>query len=139
MRFGDLQTGMEMPARARLVTREDVKAYADVGGDQNPLHQDDGFARSVGFQRVIAHGMFTMGHLAQCLVDWLGDRASVDRLKVQFRVPVFMGETIVAGGRVKNLDAEGRTASIELWVTVDRAGVPEYAIRRGEADVSFAE
>ena len=54
------------------MTGEDVKAYADVGGDQNPLHQDDAFARAVGFDGIIAHGMFTMGHMAACVVGWAG-------------------------------------------------------------------
>ena len=56
----DVSVGEQLPELRRVVTREDVKAYADAGGDRNPLHQDDAFARSVGFDGVIAHGMFTM-------------------------------------------------------------------------------
>ena len=87
------------------MTREDVRAYADAGGDQNPLHQDDDVARMVGFPGIIAHGMFTMGHLGACVSTWAGDPANVVRLSAQFRAPVFMGEQIVAGGRVRSLDA----------------------------------
>ena len=47
--FGSLEVGAELPRLSRVVTREDVKAYADAGGDHNPLHQDEAFARSVGF------------------------------------------------------------------------------------------
>ena len=137
VRFEELAAGDEMPALARVVTREDVKAYADVGGDQNPLHQDDAFARSVGFDGIIAHGMFTMGHMAQCLVDWLGDPAPIARLKAQFRTPVSMGDSIVAAGRVKSVDPQARTAVLELWVSVERDGAVEYPIRRGEAEVRF--
>ncbi len=133
--FDELSIGDEMPARSRLVTREAVRAYADAGGDQNPLHQDEDFARSAGFEGIIAHGMFTMGHLAQCLVDWIGDPSPLARLKAQFRAPVFMGETIVAGGRVNALDAATRTARLDLWVTVGRNGGTEHAIRRGEAEI----
>ncbi len=84
------------------MTPEDVKAYADAGGDQNPLHQDDAFARSVGFDGIIAHGMFTMGHMAACVTAWAGgDPAAILEVSAQFRAPVFMGEEIVAGGRVR--------------------------------------
>ena len=114
-----------------------MKAYADAGGDRNPLHQDDAFARSVGFDGIIAHGMFTMGHMAQCLVDWLGDPAPIARLKAQFRAPVSMGDTIVAAGRVRSVDPETRTAVLELWVSGERDGVVGYPIRRGEAEVRF--
>jgi acyl dehydratase len=135
VRFADLSIGYEVPKLARSVTREDVERYADASGDRNPLHLDDGFARSVGFPGIIAHGMFTMGHLAHCLTDWLGDPSALCRMDVQLRAPVFLGDVIVAGGRVKALDREARTTVLDVWVTVDRNGTVEYPIRRGEAEV----
>lgn len=137
LRFEDVVEGAQLPGCDRVVRREDVMAYAEAGGDRNPLHQDDAFARAAGFDGIIAHGMFTMGHLAQCLVDWLGDPSPITRLRVTFRSPVFMDETIHAGGRVKRVDPEMRTATIDLWVTVDRHGSLEHPIRRGEADLRF--
>lgn len=137
-RFEDVAVGTELPTLAKVVTREDVKAYADASGDQNPLHQDDAFARSLGFPGIIAHGMFTMAHLASCVVGWLGDPAALARLRVQFRAPVFMGETIVAGGTVRSLDAATRRAIVDVWVTVERDGAIEHAIRRSEAEVQLA-
>jgi acyl dehydratase len=139
VRLEDLHVGDQLPPLARTVTREDVRAYADAGGDQNPLHQDDDVARMVGFPGIIAHGMFTMGHLGACVAAWAGDPANVVRLSAQFRAPVFMGEEIVAGGRVRSLDSETRTAVAELWVTVERGGEAEFAIRKGEAEVRFPE
>jgi acyl dehydratase len=135
MRFDDVTVGDQVPALAREVTREDVRRYAEVSGDHNPLHQVDEVARRAGFPGIIAHGMFTLGHLASCLVAWTGDPAAVMRLRASFRSPVAMGETIVAGGRVRALDPEARTAVLDLWVTVDRDGVTEYPLRKGEAEV----
>ena len=136
-RFEDLRVNAELPSLSRTVIREDVRVYADVGGDQNPLHQDDDIARSVGFPGIIAHGMFTMGHLATCVAAWAGGPANILRLSAQFRAPVFMGAEIVAGGRVRAIDEDTRTATVELWVTVDRDGSTEFAIRKGEAEVRF--
>ena len=65
--------GEELPELRRVVTAVDVAAYADAGGDRNPLHLDDAFARSVGFDGVIAHGMFTMGHMATAVTEWAGE------------------------------------------------------------------
>jgi len=134
-RFEDVTQGDELPELRRIVTREDVKAYADVGGDQNPLHQDEAFARSVGFPGIIAHGMFTMGHLGACLSAWAGGPEAIGRMTASFRAPVFMGEELVAGGRVKSLDSEARTATLETWVTVERDGTTEFPIKRGEATI----
>ena len=138
-RFEDLAVGDDVLSVSRVVTSDDVKRYADASGDQNPLHQDEDFARSVGFPGIIAHGMFTMGHLARSLTDWLGDPSRLKRLSVQFRAPVFMGETIVAEGRVKSLDPQTRTAVVDVWVRVERGGTTEYPIRKSEAVVGFAD
>ena len=135
--FEAVEAGAELPTLSRIVTREDVRAYADAGGDHNPLHVDDAFARSVGFDGIIAHGMFTMGHMAACVVGWAGHGAEVRRITAAFRSPVSMGETIVAGGRIRSVDHDERTVTIETWVTVDRDGREEFPIKRGEAVVRF--
>jgi acyl dehydratase len=132
---GEVSIGQELPELRRVVTREDVRAYADAGGDQNPLHQDDAFARSVGFDGVIAHGMFTMGHMAACVVAWAGDAAAVTGISAQFRATVSMGQEIVAGGRVRAVDPATGTATLELWVSSERDGMQEWPIKRGEATV----
>lgn len=139
VRFEDLAVGDDVLSVSRVVTSDDVKRYADASGDQNPLHQDEDFARGVGFPGIIAHGMFTMGHLATSLTDRLGDPSCLKRLAVQFRAPVFMGETIVAEGRVKALDPRTRTAVLDVWVRVERGGTTEYPIRKSEAVVGFTE
>lgn len=134
-----IEVGTELPTRSRIVTAEDVKAYAEAGGDANPLHQDEAVARAAGFPGIVAHGMFTMGHLAACIAEWGGGPERVRRLSSQFRAPVFMGEEIVAGGRVKSVDAERAVAVVECWVTVEREGRTEWPIKRGEAEVLLNE
>jgi acyl dehydratase len=136
--FEDVRIDDELPELARVVTRDDVRAYAEASGDRNPLHLDDEIARAAGFDRAIAHGMLTMGHLASALVAWAGDESAVRHMRVQFRAPVLVEETIVAGGRVRALDAERRTATLEVWVWVERDGLREWPIRRSEAEIVLA-
>ena len=138
VRFDDVNVGDELPPMEKVVRREDVKAYADASGDQNPLHQDDDFARSVGFPGIIAHGMFTMAHLTTSLARWAGDPAALKRIRVQFRAVVHMDETIVAGGRVVAKDPDTKRVTLDVWVGVDRAGVSEYPIKRSEAQIELA-
>ena len=138
VKFADVKVGDEIPVRTKVVKREDVKAYADASGDQNPLHQDDNFARSVGFPGIIAHGMFSMAHLTKAITDWLGDPGTLKRIKVQFRAPVFMDETLVAKGSVKSVDPETKTATLLVSAEVDRAGETQWAIKNSEAIVQLA-
>jgi acyl dehydratase len=135
MRAAEVTVGAEVPELRRVVTREDVLAYAEVIGDRNPLHRDDGFARSVGFPGVIAHGMFTMGHMAAAVVAWAGHPAAVESVSAQFRAPVFLGDTIVAGGRVRAVDTVTGVAELETWVSVERDGRVEWPVKKGAARV----
>jgi acyl dehydratase len=135
LRLEDLSVGDAIPSLDRIVTARDVKAYADAGGDQNPLHRDDAFARSVGFDGIVAHGMFTMGHMAACLTRWAGEEATVTRISAQFRSPVYMDDRITAGGRIRDIDREARSVMVELWVTLERDGATEFPIKRGEATI----
>ncbi len=138
VRFEDVRVGDEIPPLSKVVRREDVKAYADASGDQNPLHQDDAFARSVGFPGIIAHGMFTMAHLTTALTTWLGDPRALLRTNVQFRAVVFMDDTMVARGRVESLDESTRRARLSVWVEVERGGRTERPIKNSEAEVQLA-
>ena len=138
VRFEDLSIGDEIPALDRVVRRQEVKAYADASGDQNPLHQDDAFAQSVGFPGIIAHGMFSMAHVATTLTDWLGDPSALLRLEVKFRAVVFMGETLVAKGQVAALDPDTRRATLNVWVELQRDGKREVPIKGSTAVVQLA-
>jgi acyl dehydratase len=133
--FDDVRVGDKLPEVPRRITQDDVRAYADASGDQNPLHQDDEVARAAGFPGTIAHGMFTMGHLASAIVSWTGSEDALSRIHVQFRAPAVVGETIVAGGEVTALDAARRSATLDVWVRIERDGAMVWPIRRSEAEV----
>ena len=132
-----LAVGDEIPSLSKVVEREEVLAYADASDDRNPLHLDDEFARSAGFDGMIAHGMFTMAHLTTCLTNWLGDPAALKSIRVLFRSPVAMGDTIVAGGKVTAIDPDAGRATLDVWVQIERGANtnPGFGIRRSRAVV----
>jgi len=131
--FDAVNVGDEVFSVPKVVKREDVKAYADASGDQNPLHQDDDFARSVGFPGIIAHGMFSMAHLVTALKDWVGDPAALRSISVQFRAVVYMDETLVARGRVASKDEGSGEVTLDLWADVERDGETIKAIKNSRA------
>ncbi|HYZ10982.1 MAG TPA: MaoC/PaaZ C-terminal domain-containing protein [Actinomycetota bacterium] len=132
-----LEVGQEVFEAAKIVRREDVKAYADASGDQNPLHQDDEFARSVGFPGIIAHGMFSMAHLAKAVKDWVGSPAALRSLSVQFRAVVYMDETVVAKGKVAAIDPSSGDVTLDVWAEVERDGQRVLAIKNARAVVNL--
>ena len=51
-----IAVGTTLPEEIVYLDRALLKAYADASGDQNPIHQNEEFALSVGLPNVIAHG-----------------------------------------------------------------------------------
>ena len=104
------------------VVRDTLVAYADASGDQNPIHQDEEFARSVGLPDVIAHGMWTMGASATVVTDWAGDAGRVVEFGTRFTKPVVVpvsGNEIVVQGVVKAVDAETGLVTIDVSTTCE--------------------
>jgi len=72
------------------INRALVKSYADASGDQNPIHQNEEFAVSVGLPNVIAHGMLTMALVGKYLSDLAGGPARVLEFSARFTKPVIV-------------------------------------------------
>jgi acyl dehydratase len=102
------------------VSRDTLVGYADASLDQNPIHQDESFARSVGLPDVIAHGMWTMGASGTVVADWAGDAGRVVEFGTRFTKPVVVpvtGNEIVVEGVVKAVDAETGRVTVDLTTT----------------------
>jgi acyl dehydratase len=128
-----LNPGDVLETQTYAVTRADLVRYAGASGDQNPIHQDESVARSVGLPGVIAHGMFTMALAARAVADWT-DGATVVELGCKFTNPVVVpadGDvTISVGGTVKS--AEDGLVALALEVTCDGQkvlGMPKAVVR----------
>jgi len=111
----NLSVGQELATKSYPINRALLKQYADASGDQNPIHQDEAFAKSVGLPDVIAHGMLTMALAGKYLSDISGSVA-VKEFSAKFIkpvvVPVNQEVELVVSGKV--LEIEGGLAKIEL-------------------------
>ena len=109
-----------------VVARETLVAYANASGDQNPIHQDEDFAKSVGLPDVIAHGMWTLGAAGSVVEEWAGDGGRVVEFGTRFTKPVVVpqgGGEVEVSGVVKSVDEDSRRATVELTATSEGAKV----------------
>ena len=125
--YEDAPVGLTYNTGGLLLTETHIVQFAGLSGDFFDVHMDDDFARSVGFDRRIAHGL-----LGLILVDGLKNRAekrfaAVASLSWQwnFRAPLYAGERI--SGRLtvtdKRLTKRGDRGILTLSVQVlNRAG-----------------
>lgn len=93
--FDDIAVGDRCMSTRLTVTQTHIVGFAGLTGDFNPLHMDAEFAKSVGYDTTIAHGM--LGHaLSTGLRSAIDDWAIMAFLQTQrsFRKPIFAGDTV---------------------------------------------
>lgn len=120
-----LELGTEaQPKEFGPLTREMFVRYAGASGDFNPIHYDEGFARSAGFPTVFSQGMHQAALLAGFAVDWLG-AGTVRRFQVRFREQVWPDDVLTCRGTVTGIeDLEGgRLVTVDLSCTRQTGGV----------------
>lgn len=90
--------------RTMTVTEEHVQMYANITGDQNPLHFDESFVKKTNFKRLVAQGGITTGLLhALVAMDMPGPGTVFLNQHWQFTEPVFIGDTITAEAEVVSI------------------------------------
>ena len=80
---------------SRSVSADDVRAFADVSGDDNPLHLDPDYAATTPFGEPIVHGAFLLGIVSKVLGrDYPGPGSVAVSLSAKFLRPVPVGSEI---------------------------------------------
>ena len=116
----------------REITDEDIRAFAELSGDVNPVHLDDDFARTTRFGRRIAHGMLGASLISTVLGTKLpGQGAIYLSQTLQFLAPIFPGDTLIAKVIVTKIK-EGKAIVTLETVCENQRG---EALIKGEAVV----
>jgi acyl dehydratase len=114
-----------LPVEPSAVTTTSWHCDADIGrrygwisGDMNPIHLTDVSARLFGFDRAIAHGMWTLARIAHELGPQFADGAL--RIDTRFRAPIRLPAWVMlhhwrTGGRTefRLRDSEGERIHVE--------------------------
>ncbi|GAB4518501.1 MAG: MaoC family dehydratase [Anaerolineae bacterium] len=91
-----LEIGMKA-SRVKTITDEDVRLFAQITGDTNPVHLDEAYAATTQFGRRIAHGMLTTSIVSAVLANDLPGPGTVYLgQEVKFKAPVYLGDTVTA-------------------------------------------
>ena len=94
----DFELGESVLTAPRSVTKDDVMAFVELSGDDNPMHTDAEFAQNTPIGQCVAHGLLVLsmatglsartGHLTGTALAFLG----VENWR--FNAPVFFGDSI---------------------------------------------
>ena len=94
--YEDLEVGASYLTPGIMVTESHVTGFAGLAGDFFPLHTDEQFARDLGFEGRVAHGL-----LGLSMADGLKNRSHVIVQSVatlgwtwRFTGPIYIGDRI---------------------------------------------
>jgi len=126
----ELEVGQSAELK-RTVAEADLVAFAEVTGDDNPLHLDEAYAATTQFKGRIAHGMLSAGYISAVLGTRLpGPGAIYVSQSLSFKRPVRIGDEVTAEAKVAAIDAARGRVTLQT-----RCMVAGKTVTEGEAVV----
>jgi 3-hydroxybutyryl-CoA dehydratase len=105
--FETIQVG-DTHTFSRHISADDVRLFAEVSGDDNPLHLDPEYAATTPFGQPIVHGAFLLSIVSKVLGrDYPGHGAVAVSLSSKFLRPVPVGSDVTVEVKVAE-KIEGR-------------------------------
>lgn len=113
-----IEVGMQV-SYSQTITDADVKAYAGLSGDNNPVHMSDEYAKDSRFKARIAHGLFSAGFFSALFGTRLpGPGCVYVSQNLVFKAPVYLQDTVVAIVCVKDVNVRKRIVTFRTYCTV---------------------
>ncbi|MFN3855166.1 MAG: MaoC family dehydratase [Phreatobacter sp.] len=117
--FEDLDVGLSELV-LKTVTDQDIVGFADISGDQNPIHLCDLYASRTRFGQRIAHGLYTASLISAVIGTRLpGPGAVYLSQTLNFKAPVRIGDVVRVHVEVAELIPERQRARLICECAVD--------------------
>ena len=94
----------------RVFVHEDQKRFAEVSGDNNPLHVDPIQARRMLFGKPVVHGVHLLMWALDSLLATTTDNCRIRSLTASFRKPVFPGEQVT----IESMPGTGNSVGLNI-------------------------
>lgn len=88
-----------------ILTQEEFNRFAQLSGDDNPIHVDPAFAARTRFGKTVAHGMFLYSLVCGVLAKHFPNATQVSQ-DLMFPTPSYGGEEITISARVLQVNAD---------------------------------
>ena len=104
MLINEITVGMEAHY-SQTITDSDVKMFAGVSGDKNPIHMSDEYAETSRFKKRIVHGLMLASYFSSLFGTRLpGEGCVYVSQNLKFKKPVYLGDTVTAMVIVTSVD-----------------------------------
>ncbi|MBC8048768.1 MAG: MaoC family dehydratase [Chitinophagales bacterium] len=121
----DLQVGMEA-SLSRVVSDKDIMQFAEISGDDNPVHVDEVYAAGTMFKGRIAHGILTASYISAVIGTKLpGPGCIYVSQTLNFKAPVRIGDQVETSVRIAELLPEKKRVILACQCSVNGKTVLE--------------
>lgn len=98
-------------------SQEDVKSFADVTGDNNPIHLDEAYAANTVFKKPIMHGFLSGSIFSKIFgTQFPGEGTIYLKQSMEFKRPMFVDTDYEAVCTVLSTDPEKHTATVQTQI-----------------------
>ena len=114
----------------RVFSPDDVRTYATLSGDANPIHLDPDYARRTVFGRPIVHGLLATSLFSQLMGEELPGPGTIYLgQSLRFLRPVFVGDEVTASVEITHIREDKPIVTLRTTVaTQDGIAVDGEAI-----------
>lgn len=109
------ETGAKISLQHRF-RQEDFDLFAELSGDDNPIHIDSEFAARTRFGRPVAHGMLLYGIICGLLSQQFPGSRQLEQ-NFMFPAPTYSGEELTIQAEVIEVLAEKRQFRLNTVIT----------------------
>jgi NAD(P)-dependent dehydrogenase (short-subunit alcohol dehydrogenase family)/acyl dehydratase len=111
------------------VEAEDVRRFAALSGDHNPLHVDAAYAATTEFGRPIAHGALLAGFVSRILGMHIpGRRSVILSMNLRFPKPVLYPAELRVEGELAGFEAARNSGTVKVQIFSGEAAVLEGSV-----------
>jgi 3-hydroxybutyryl-CoA dehydratase len=104
---------------SQTITDADVKSFAGISGDHNPIHVDDEYASKSRYKKRISHGLISGSFFYALFGTKLpGPGCVYVQQTFNFKRPVYLGDTVTATAKVTSIDPDNRRVFFDTTCTV---------------------
>lgn len=105
---------------SQTITDADIKTFAGLSGDHNPVHVDQHYAENSRFKKRIAHGLISASFFSQIFGTKLPGYGCVYvSQNLQFLRPVYINDTVIAVVEVSSINLNKRRVLFKTYCTVN--------------------
>lgn len=132
-KFEDLKIGQE-ESFSVTITEEMMKLFLELSDDTNPLHNDEEFALSQGYQNKVVYGLLTTSFISKLVGVLLpGKYCLLQGVDIKYSKPVYEGDILIVKGTVDELHESVKRAVIKVVII----NQDEKKVVKGKVEVGF--